>query len=192
MTDLSHDAPDLLHKNPETDDDIADPFIDLYRQARRCFCHEVLEYSAFDSVWDVATRPGWSPTIHNPIDYDGRLSKLVSRSWDEARPPVQQAAPFIETDPTLLDVHSGLAHTFDVREGRAMPERIALFNLRMWVTRGLRQFWDRRLTGELTALFGVQSNGVQLKGMAPKPLLEAHIRTSHDLSNKYSNSCADS
>lgn len=191
MTNAPQDAPDLLQKNPETTtEDIAEPFVTLYRRARHRFCHEVMKCPSAQSVWDATMRPTWSPS-DNTIGYNERLSKLISRSWDEARPPVQQAARFIEADPTLLDIHSGLAHTFDVRKGHVMPEKIALFNLRMWVTRGLRQFWDRKLTGELTALLGVQSNGVQLKGMAPKPLLQARINAPQDLSSNPADAHAD-
>jgi hypothetical protein len=191
--DAPDDAPNLLHYNPETEEEkIAEPFVDLYQKARSHFCQEVLKSSTTESAWNAALRPKWSPADHNTVAYDDRLSKLISRSWDEVRPTVQNAAPYIETAPSLLDVHSGLAHTFDVREGQIMPEKIALFNLRLWVSQALHSLWDQRLTGEATALFAIQTATVQLKGMAPKPLLETHISASHDLSNKYSNSCADS
>ena len=65
-----------------------------------------------------------------------------------------------------------------------MPERIVLFNLRLWVSQGLHWLWDHRLTGEVVVLFGVQSGSVQLKGLSPKPMLNACLNASHDLSNK--------
>jgi hypothetical protein len=183
MTNTPDDAPNLLHKNPESTDAIAEPFTDLYRRARRQFSYEVLKSPSADSAWNAALRPKWSPAEHNPIRYEGRLSKLISRSWDEARPTIQEAAPYIEADPSLLDVHSGLAHTFDVRKGRVIPERVALFNLRLWVSRALRRLWNHRLTGEAAALFGVQTGSVQLKGMIPKPMLSA-LSPSHHLPDK--------
>lgn len=169
-----NDAPNLLRKNPETDaDDIATPFLELYQRARDRFCDEVLKSTVTDSAWDVALRPKWTPAEHNPIEYKNRLSKLISRSWDEVRPTVQEATPYIEAAPSLLDVHSGLAHTFDVRGGQIMPERVALFNLRIWVTQALHRLWDNRLTGEAAALLRVKPSSVQLKGMLPKPMLGA-------------------
>jgi len=168
------DAPNLLHYNPETEEEkIAEPFVDLYQKARSHFCQEVLKSTATDSAWDAALRPKWSPADHNTVAYDDRLSRLISRSWDEVRPSFQQAAPYIEADPSLLDVHSGLAHTFDVRESQIMPERIALFNLRLWVSQALHWLWDHRLTGEAIALFAIQTANVKLKGLAPKPMLNA-------------------
>jgi hypothetical protein len=185
MNNVPDDAPDLLHKNPETTPDIiANKFVGLYRRARRHFCQEALKSTTTDSAWDAALRPEWSPADHNPVEFDERLSKRISRSWDEVRPPVQQTAPYIEADPSLLDVHSGLAHTFDVREGQIMPERIALFNLRLWMSRSLHWLWDHRLTGELVALFGVQTGSVQLEGLSPKPMLDACLNGSHDFPNK--------
>jgi hypothetical protein len=184
MKNVPHDAPDLLHKNPETAPQaIAEPFIGLYQRARNHFWREVLKLPTVNSAWNAALRPKWSPADRNYVSYDDRLSKLISRSWDEVRPTVQEAAPYIEADPTLLDVHSGLAHTFDVREGHVMPERVALFNLRLWVTQALHSLWNDRLTGEASALFAVLKDSVQLKGLVPKPMLSA-LSPSHDLSNK--------
>lgn len=183
MTNVPNDAPDLLNKSPESTDAIAEPFMNLYRRARGHFYHEVLKSSATDSAWEASLRPTWSPAEHNPIRYEGRLSKLISRSWAEVRPTVQEAAPYIEADPSLLDVHSGLAHTFDVRTGEVMPERVALFNLRLWISRALHRLWDHRLTGEAAALFGVRAGSVHLKGMVPKPMLGA-VSPSHSLPDK--------
>lgn len=183
MTNAPDDAPNLLHKNPEATDDVATPFMGLYRRARRQFSHEVLKSTATGSAWDAALRPKWSPADHNPIRYEGRLSKLISRSWDEVRPTVQEAAPYIEADPSLLDVHSGLAHTFDVRKGQVMPERVALFNLRLWISRALHRLWDNRLTGEAAALFAVRQATVQLKGLVPEPMLGV-LSPSHNLLDK--------
>lgn len=191
MTNTSDDAPNLLHKNPESTDKIAPPFTDLYRRARRQFSSEVLESTSADSAWDAALRPKWSPSHHNPIRYEGRLSKLISRSWDEVRPTVQEAAPYIEADPSLLDVHSGLAHTFDVRTGQVMPERVALFNLRLWISQALHRLWDNRLTGEAAALFAVRQATVQLKGLVPEPMLGA-LSPSHHLPDKFPDPHGDS
>lgn len=183
MTNVPDDAPNLLHKNPESTDKIATPFIGLYRRARHQFSHEVLKSPSADSAWNAALRPKWSPSDHNPIRYQGRLSKLISRSWDEVRPTVQEAAPYIEADPSLLDVHSGLAHTFEVRKGQVMPERVALFNLRLWISQSLHRLWDNRLTGEAAALFAVRQATVQLKGLVPEPMLGA-LSPSHNLPDK--------
>ncbi|MCS3782689.1 hypothetical protein [Salinibacter ruber] len=183
MTNAPDDAPGLLHKNPESTDDISTTFIDLYRRARHQFSHEVLKSTATGSAWKAALRPKWSPADHNTVPYDDRLSKLISRSWDDVRPTVQEAAPYIEADPSLLDVHAGLAHTFDVQKGQVMPERVALFNLRLWISQALHRLWDNRLTGEAAALFGVQTGSVQLKGMIPKPMLGT-LSPSHNLSDK--------
>lgn len=190
MTNTPDDAPNLLHKNPESTYAIAEPFMNLYRQARRQFSHEVLTSTATDSAWDAALRPKWSPAEHNPIRYEGRLSKLISRSWDEVRPTVQEAAPYIEADPSLLDVHSGLAHTFDVQKGQVMPERVALFNLRLWISQSLHRLWDNRLTGEAAALFAVRQDTVQLKGLVPEPMLGA-LSPSHNLPDKGPDRYAD-
>jgi hypothetical protein len=54
-----------------------------------------------------------------------------------------------------------------------MPERIALFHLRLWVSQALHWLWDHRLTGEAIALFAIQTANVKLKGLAPKPMLNA-------------------
>ncbi len=164
--------------------------MNLYRRARRQFSCEVLKSPSADSAWNAALRPKWSPVDHNPIRYEGRLSKLISRSWDEVRPTVQEAAPYIEADASLLDVHSGLAHTFDVRKGQVMPERVALFNLRLWISRALHRLWDNRLTGEAAALFAVRQATVQLKGLVPEPMLGA-LSPSHNLPDKGSDRYAD-
>jgi len=193
MMDTSNDTPNLLHYNPETEEEnIAEPFMDLYQRARHRFYCEVLKATAAESAWDATLRPKWSPADHNAVAYDERLSKLITRSWDDVRPTVQEAAPYIEADPSLLDVHSGLAHTFDVRKGQVMPERIALFNLRLWTSQSLHWAWDHRLTDTLVALFGVQTKRVQLKGLAPRPMLDAHLNGSHDLSNKPAENHANS
>ncbi len=185
MTNAPDDAPNLLHKNPETTpDDIANEFVGLYQRARSRFCREVLKSPTVDSVWDVAMRPEWSPASHNTIEYDGRVGKLISRSWDEVRPTIQRIGPFVEADPTLLDVHARLTHTFDVQGGRVGPEKIALFNLRLWTSRSLHWLWGHRKEGDMVALFGVQTGSVQLKGLAPKPMLNARLNASHGLPNK--------
>jgi hypothetical protein len=191
MTNVPDDAPNLLRKNPETaSDDIAVPFMDLYRRARHRFSKKILKSPSAHSAWDAALRPRWSPADRNPIGFDKRLSKLISRSWAEVRPTVQEAEPYIESDPSLLDVHSGLAHTFDVRTGQVLPERVALFNLRLWVTQALHSLWDRRLTGEAAALFGVRADNVQLKGLVPRPMLGA-LSASHNLPHKCPNPYAE-
>jgi hypothetical protein len=190
VNEIPKDAPNLLRKDPESTDDIAAPFMELYQRARRRFCHEVLRSTDSGSPWEASLRPRWSPSDRNPIGFDKRLSKLISSSWAEVRPTVQEAAPYIEADPSLLDIHSGLAHTFDVRKGQVLPERIALFNLRLWVTRALHSLWKDRLTGEAAALFGVRSDTVQLKGLVPEPMLGA-LSPSHSLPDKCPNPYAD-
>lgn len=175
--DASGDAPDLFHHDPGRDPGpIPDPFVGLYRRARRHLCHEILTHPSVDSVWTAALRLSGSPL--GPIASEKRLGDLIGRAWSEARPTLQQAEVLIEADPTLLDVHSGLPHPLGPREEQMGPVDIATLNLRFWTRRSLRSFWQRRLDGELRALFCAKSScaksaEVKLKGLAPAPLLEA-------------------
>jgi hypothetical protein len=175
-TSVPDTAPDLFRYNPETEDSkIPGPFMDLYRRARRHFCHEILNRPSVDSPWTAALRSAWdlsSPKRHGSTARKERLTGLIDRTWNEVRPSLQQAEALISADPTLLDVHGGLA--FDCWEEQVGPVDVATLNLRLWTRRSLRSFWERRLDGKLMALFGVQPKRVELKGLAPAPLLEAH------------------
>lgn len=174
------DKPSLFQHNPETEQGkIEDPFLQLYRSARRHFCYRVLSQS--DSPWEATMRKEWR--WYNEVKNDERIWKSIMRSWEEVRPPDQQISDFIDLDPTLMNVHQGTARTYDVRNGQSSPQDIAAHNLRMWVSKHLSWFWKRRLDGRAHALFTVQANTVRLEGILPGPILEVYASSSHDMTN---------
>lgn len=165
-------APDLLHKNPnknEKHDDpssrIPDECLSLYRRARRAFCREILRSS---NAWTAALRPDWSWQEDNPIQYENRIDRAVHRSWKRAKPNQACVARCARAVPTLMSVHTGL-----FLGDQDSKEDVIRANLRYWVIQGLRVFWNRRLSGEACALLRVRSSGVALRGVAPKPVIEA-------------------
>lgn len=170
---FSDDAPALLHYNPETEsEEIHDDFVELYEMARRHLCYMILTDPDVDSVWQSTMRRKWRSGNH--VQYRSRLDAMVNKAWDQICPAEQQIRDLASIDPTLLDVHSGLAHTYDVRRGRVSPEKIARYNLRMWITQALYWFWKRRLDGRRTALFNVQSESVTLEGVVPAVMMEVY------------------
>jgi hypothetical protein len=178
------DAPNLLRKNPETDEEnIDEQFMQLYRLARKHLCYRILQSSFVDSVWESTMRPKWDLEDHNPIEYQSRLDKIINRAWQEIRPATQQVGLFVDADATLLDVHSGLPQSFSM--DKVIPEKVVLLNLRRWITQGLYHFWEHRLTGERYALFNVQKNAVQLKGVVPETILDVYASGPQSVPYKY-------